>query len=87
MAPTIPNWWRRYRNWVERLKKGCILGEKYKANRTRRLNTKPTRRRTKVSECLVFYTLELSRAKWVEFCSLCSGYRLQTFKAKRVELI
>ena len=87
MASTIPNWWRRYRNWVERLKKGYILGEKYKANRTRRLNTKPTRRRTKVSECLVFYALKLSSAKRVEFCSLCSGYGLQIFKAKRVEFI
>jgi len=87
MASTIPNWWRRYRNWVERLTRGYLLGEKYKANRSRRLNTKPTRRRSKVPERLVFYALKLSRTKRVKFCSLCSGYRLQIFKAKRVELI
>jgi hypothetical protein len=69
MASTIPNWWRIYRKWVERLTRGYRLGEKYKANRTRRLNTKPTRRRSKVPECLVFYALKLSRAKRVEFRS------------------
>ena len=87
MACTIQNWWRRYRNWVERLTRRCLVGEKYKANRTRRLNTKPTRSRSKAPKCLVFYALKLSRAKRVEFCSLFSGYRLQIFRAKMVELI